>query len=101
MNKRSASGTRSETTAGSTGGGGGAAAAAGRESFERCAAEATRLWGTWEKAATEAAERAARDPRALALGSAMLRSQLLAGKAMGLMWEAALAPWEALVQEQH
>lgn len=72
----------------------------GRELIEVFQAEAARAFGMWEKAAGEIAEKASRDPRTLALGSAMLRSQLLTGKAMGLLWEAALAPLNAMVQTQ-
>ena len=57
---------------------------------------ATRLYAAWERSASAAAEQVARDPRTLALGAGMMRSQLLFSRAIGLMWEAALAPLSAL-----
>ena len=56
-----------------------------------------KLFGVWEKEAAKASEAMARDPRMMAFGAAMMRSQLLAGRAAGLMLEAAFAPWQALV----
>ena len=57
-----------------------------------------RMFAAWEQAAGQAAERSAADPRTLEIGSAMIRSQLLVARAMGLLWEASLQPLMALTK---
>jgi hypothetical protein len=50
----------------------------------------------WQRAAADSMAAAARDPRLMRLGAGMLRSQLLMGRAMQTLWQAAWAPADAL-----
>lgn len=55
-----------------------------------------RMYQAFEQAAGQAAEKAARDPAVLALGAAMLRSQLLFARSAQLAVEATLLQWDAM-----
>ena len=57
-----------------------------------------RLFSALEQSAAQAAERAAGDPRTLEFGAALIRSQLMVARALGLMWEASLQPLLALIK---
>lgn len=57
---------------------------------------AERIHRAFERSAAEAAEELARDPQLLALGAGVLRAQLLWTRSIGLAFEAAMAPFEAL-----
>jgi len=54
----------------------------------------------WQRAAADSMAAAARDPRVMRLGAGMLRSQLLWGRAMQNIWQAAWAPVDALTDRE-
>jgi hypothetical protein len=61
------------------------------------ATPAERLYQTFERSMSETAAAWSRDPTSLALGAGLLRAQLLWARSLTTAWEAARAPFDALV----
>jgi hypothetical protein len=68
--------------------------------FDLSSIAAQPLFQAWQRAAADSMAAAARDPRMMQLGAGMLRSQLLWGRAMQSVWQAAWAPIDALADRE-